>query len=95
MPIWGVGADLGTDADLSLSYIQSLSFTAKAVSFIPTCGDVYFILPYVIKWFAAGYMFSTGTAVSSTDKAEILLKIVLNTDKNNPKRITGKLFKYV
>lgn len=40
-------------------------------------------------------MFSTGTAVSSTDKAEILLTIVLNTDQNNPKRITGQLFKYV
>ena len=42
-----------------------------------------------------GWKFSTGTAVSSTVKAEILVKIVLNTDQNNTQTITGKLFKYV
>jgi hypothetical protein len=47
-------------------------------------GEVYSIQHYVIKWLAAGWWFSPGTPVSSTNKSdshcitEILLKVALS-----------------
>ena len=62
--------------------------TTKAVSSKPAHVKVYSVQQYVInvcQWLAAGWCFSLGTPVSSTNKtdcrdiAEILLKVVLNT----------------
>ena len=41
----------------------------------------------VCQWLATGWWFSPGPPVSSTNKTEILLKVVLNTIKQNKLKI--------
>jgi hypothetical protein len=57
--------------------------TTYAISSNPVLGEVYLIQRYVMKWFATRSWFSPGTPVSSTNKTEILLKVVLNTINHN------------
>ena len=71
--------------DLQLP-MQSVFITTNVVSLNPAYGDVYAIkCDKVCQWLAAGWWFSPGTPVSSTNKidrhdiTEILLKVALNT----------------
>ena len=66
--------------------MQSVPSATKAVtvSSNPVLGEVYLIQRYVMKWFATRSWFSPGTPVSSTNKTEILLKVVLNTINHKP-----------
>jgi hypothetical protein len=61
--------------------------TTKGVSSNPVHGEIYSIQHYMIKcqWLAAGWWFSLGTQISSTNKTdrhditEMLLKVASNT----------------
>jgi len=74
--------------------VQSVPITTKVVSLSPTHGEVYSIQHYEIKTLGAGWWFSQGTPISSTNKTdrhdmtEILLKVALNTiNQTKPKGI--------
>ena len=48
----------------------SVPITTKVVSLNPAHGEVYSIQYYVIKFVSAGWWFSPGTPVSSTNKTD-------------------------
>jgi hypothetical protein len=73
------------------NYLYSISaytITTKVVSSNPANGEVYSI--HYCQWLTAGWWFSPGTLVSSTNKTdrhnitEILLKVAFNTIKPKP-----------
>ena len=72
--------------------MQSVPIATKVLSLNPTHDEVYSIQHYVIKYvsnFVAGQWYSLGTALSSTNKTEILLKVALNT--HNPYNQLGRI----
>ena len=76
---WGAGRHDHMVVGIRLP-VQSVPMTTKVVSLNPTHSEVCSIQCYVIKWLVAGWWFSPGTPVSSTNKidchniTEILLK---------------------